>query len=258
MHRLPTTRNHAGFTLIELLVVISIIALLIALLLPALQNARDSARAVTCLANQRTMATGLLLYQEDSDGLMPPTYPRMRSTNKWGATTWNGVTRNDAYIPWYGSRLVGQYIGNTTPSSTAFPTAGQRPSIDSVACPSKGDDLGNHALAIGVGYNYSRRNYFNRYDIASTHPITRYYNFTQPSKTFLTMDVRGSSSQAYRWSRFYLNDMSWYRGDDNGNRGYTSYRHKDSTNMSFADGSARTYSDALSAYQNGEITFRAN
>lgn len=61
-----------GFTLIELLVVISIIALLIAILLPALGAARNAARAVQCLSNQRQLGLVLHLYGHDNDEYLLP------------------------------------------------------------------------------------------------------------------------------------------------------------------------------------------
>ena len=66
-----------GFTLIELLVVIAIIALLMAILMPALNKAKEQARAVTCQSNLKQWALVCQMYANDftnyiTMGMLPP------------------------------------------------------------------------------------------------------------------------------------------------------------------------------------------
>jgi len=61
-------RKRSAFTLIELLVVIAVIAVLMAILMPALKIAREQARAINCLANQRSLTQAYIMYADENDG----------------------------------------------------------------------------------------------------------------------------------------------------------------------------------------------
>jgi prepilin-type N-terminal cleavage/methylation domain-containing protein/prepilin-type processing-associated H-X9-DG protein len=64
-------RNTRGFTLIELLVVIAIIAILAAILFPVFAQAREKARAVTCISNLKQIGLGMMMYLQDYDETYP-------------------------------------------------------------------------------------------------------------------------------------------------------------------------------------------
>src|SRR5919201_350445 len=74
IHKMPdrTERNpRLGFTLIELLVVIAIIAILAAILFPVFAQAREKARAITCVSNAKQIGLGWLMYAQDYDEVLP-------------------------------------------------------------------------------------------------------------------------------------------------------------------------------------------
>ncbi len=74
--------RRTGFTLIELLVVIAIIAILAAILFPVFAQARERARAVSCLSNTRNIGLGLSMYVQDYDELMPTEFAKIDSPDK--------------------------------------------------------------------------------------------------------------------------------------------------------------------------------
>ncbi len=95
-------KHRRAFTLIELLVVIAIIALLVSILMPSLQKAKEMAKDVICLSNQKNISLAIYLYAQDYEDTLP--YTR----------SWNS---NRPSIDW--DQRIGRIAENFTPSTAS-------------------------------------------------------------------------------------------------------------------------------------------
>ena len=177
-----TVRRHppVGFTLVELLVVIAIIGILMALLLPAVQSAREAARAIECKNNLKQIHLASANYGTTSNKV--PGYGKFRMVMPQGNSQPDphtiqcspGQSWVVTMLPYLEENSLYDRFDLSMPWSQQGPHSQplQLPTLKNLTCPSNDDvppgDL-NYVINVGTG-SYQVLQDYDGNDVAGTFP----------------------------------------------------------------------------------------